>query len=119
MIGSGKYNFPGIRKAGAAGLKAALASTVWGAKIIASPFNKTIDFILEWLSEFLANKGLVIINVGSFYINGEFDQRAFDKAMENGLNQVKNNPNLTEKQKEAIDNEVKKAFRNSVYYSKP
>lgn len=110
MIGTGKYDFPGIRKAGTAGIKALLALTSWGTWIIASPFNPLIDFLLNWISEWLANRGLIIINVGAFYVSGVFDQKSFDSAMEDGLKKA-SAPGLSDKQKKAIDDAVIEAFR--------
>lgn len=110
MIGTGKYNFPGIRKAGAVSLQAVLAGTTWGASLIAGPFRGTVKLLLEWLSELLANKGLLFINVGAVYVNGVFDQDKFDKAFEEGLEKSKA-PGLNSEQKKVIDNEIIKAFR--------
>lgn len=110
MIGSGKYDFPGIRKAGTAGIKALLALTSWGTWLIASPFMPIVDFWLDWISEWLANRGLIMINVASFYIGGKFDQDKFDSAMEEGLKKAKA-PGLTDKQKKVIDDAVIDAFR--------
>lgn len=110
MIGTGKYNFPGIKKAGAFALKAALASTTWGAALIKGPFSGTITLIDEWIAEWLANRGLVIINLGAIYVDGEFSQDKFDKGMEEGIKNAKA-PGLTDAQKKAIDDQVIKAFR--------
>lgn len=108
---TGKYDFKGIQKAGRLGIKAFIASTGWGAKLIASPFVKVLDLLIEWVTNWLANRGLIILNLGSIYISGEFNQSAFDKALDEGLKKVESNPGLSEKQKEIIDNEVKKAAR--------
>lgn len=110
MIKTGKYDFPGIRKAGAAGLRLALASTSWGIALAASPLRKLLDLAAEWAVEWLTNRGLVIFNIGAIYVAGEFDQSKFDKAMEEGLKDAKA-PGLSDKQKKAIDDEVIKAFR--------
>lgn len=114
---TGKYNFPGMRKAGAFAFQAALASTVWGAKILASPFKPAFEKILELISEWMANKGLIVINVGAFIIEGEVDQRAFDKAFDQALEKVKV-PGLSVEEMKAIDYEVIKAFRNFARVSK-
>lgn len=111
MIGTGKYDFPGIRKAGAAALKAVILSTGWGATIIASPFAPLLNQILEYLSEYLANKGLLIINLGAIYVDGEFDQSHFDHAMSEAIEKAKV-PGLSEQKKKEIDDAVIKAFRN-------
>ncbi len=110
MIGAGKYDFPGIRKAGAVALRVVLASTSWGAWLIASPFKRLIDLASEWAVEWLTNRGLIIINLGAIYVNGEFDQAKFDKAIEDGIAKAKV-PGLSEAQKKAIDDEVIKAMR--------
>ncbi len=118
MIGTGKYDFPGIRKAGAAGLKALLASFSWGASVIASPFMPLVDVVLEWFAELLANRGLVILNIGYIYADGMIDQARFDNAMDDALAKVKA-PGLSPEQKRAIDEEVKKAFRAIGRVAKP
>lgn len=110
MIGTGKYDFPGIRKAGTAALKAVVATTGWGAWLIASPFNSVFEVAAGWLSEWLANRGLLIINLGAIYVSGEIDQARFDKAFEEALEKVKL-PGLTDEQKKGIDDEVIEAFR--------
>lgn len=110
MIGSGKYDFPGIRKTARAAVTALIAGTAWGSWILSTPLKLLVDKALEWLAEYLANKGLVLINVGVFYVAGKFDQDAFDSAMDAGLEKAKV-PGLTDEQKRAIDEEVKKAFR--------
>lgn len=110
MIGTGKYDFPGIRKAGTAALTAVVAGTAWGAWIIASPFKPVLDGFTGWLSEWLANRGLLIINLGAIYVAGEIDQAKFDEAFDQALNKAKI-PGLTDKQKKGIDDEVIKAFR--------
>jgi hypothetical protein len=110
VIGTGKYDFPGIRKAAAAGVNLLLAGTSWGAWLIASPFKGVIQYLLEWVLEYFANKGLVLINIGAFYVEGKFEQSAFDTAMNDGLEKAKV-PGLSDAKKKAIDDEVKKAFR--------
>jgi hypothetical protein len=107
---AGKYDFSGIKKAGAAALKAVLVTTSWGAYIIASPFKPLVDIVLKYLVEWLANKGLIIINLAVIYIDGKIDQKEFDKAMNEALEKIKT-PNMTEAEKELIDEKVRKAFR--------
>lgn len=111
MIGTGKYDFPGIRKAGAKALSMVLAGTTWGASILASPFKPVFEYIMGWAIEWLANKGLVIINLAVIYVDGELDQSKFDSSMDEALEKVKI-PGLSEKEKAAIDEKVRNAFRN-------
>jgi hypothetical protein len=98
MIGTGKYNFPGIRKAGIAAINAILAGTTWGAWLIASPFLPLLDYAEGWLVEYLANKGLLIINLGIFYVEGKIDQSRFDSAFDEALKAIQY-PGLTDEQK--------------------
>lgn len=107
----GKYDFPGIKKAGIAAASVILASTGWGAKILASPFKNLFEYLIGYVVEWAANKGLVIINISAIYINGEIDQKRFDDAFDKALETVKI-PGLTDVEKEKIDNEIIKAFRN-------
>ncbi len=118
MIGSGKYDFPGIRKAGAVAITAALATYSWGAWIVTGPLKKAYGLALEWCLGWLANKGLVVLNVGAIYVKGQFDQDAFDNAMEEGLKRV-DKGGLTDAQKKAIDMEVINAFRKFGRISNP
>lgn len=106
----GKYDFPGIKKVGTAALEAVLAGTGWGASILGSPFRPIVRMFLGYAIEWAANKGLVIINLGFIYVEGELDQSRFDKAIDDALEKVKL-PGLSEKEKEQIDNEVREAFR--------
>lgn len=115
MASSGKYNFQGIKKLGAAGLRLALASspyTAWTLK-----FGSITSFFLEWFSNWLANNGLMILNTGADYINGEFDQKRFDEAMDTAVSDIQKKggrENLTAEEKKAIDDEVIKAARKFV-----
>lgn len=111
MIGTGKYDFPGLRRAGSLALKALVAGTSWGGSLLSGPFSSTINLLFEWLAEWLMNRGLILINLGAIYVEGKFDQAAFDKAMDEGLSKAKI-PGLTPAQKKAIDDEIIKAFRN-------
>lgn len=105
-----KYDFPGMKKAGSVAFKALLASTTWGASILAGPLAKLVDPLTGALSEWLANKGLLVVNLGAVVIEGKIDQGRFDRAMEEALERIKIGT-LTEEQKQEIDNEVIEAFR--------
>lgn len=111
MIGTGKYDFPGIRKAATVAINLALAATGWGAWLLASPFRPLVLKIEEWAAEWLANRGLLILNLGAFYVEGVLDQAAFDQAMDEGLEKIKI-PGLSEEEKWAIDEKVVQAMRN-------
>lgn len=117
MIGTGKYDFKGIRKAGALGILALISSTGWGAKLLAGPFKKSFNLLLEFILELLANRGLLLLNIGDIYISGKFKQSDFDKKLETALNSVKAQ-GLTPAEKKAIDDEVIKAFRPFAHFRK-
>ena len=116
---SGKYNFKGIKKTGAAGLRLALASSPATAWILKGGFVTT--FALEFFSNWLANNGLIVMNLGAYYIGGEFDQKAFDTAIDQGLKAVENSGGkLTPEQIKEIDDAVIKAADKALPYgSKP
>lgn len=107
---TGKYDFPGMKKAGAVGLKAVLASFTWGAWLIKSPFSAMLDWVDELLVNYLANKGLIVLNLGADWANGEIDENNFTKAFADGLKQVLlGRDKLTPEQGKAIDDAVIKA----------
>lgn len=107
----GKYDFPGIKKIGTRAASLVLSSTAWGAAILKSPFKPIVEMLMGYLIEWLANKGLVIINLGFIYIDGNLDQSKFDKAFDEALERLKV-PGLPETEKAAIDEKIKNAFRN-------
>jgi hypothetical protein len=107
-----RYDFKGIREKGAAGVMAALATVpqvaIWFAKF---PVLKGIlSFALEAVINLAANFGLLVLNVGTFTVGGKIDQLKFDAVFEEALRKVKY-PGLTKAQKDAIDADVIKAFR--------
>jgi len=106
----GKYDFPGIKKAGTAAIEAVLAGTGWGASLISGPFKPVIKMLIGYGIEWAANKGLVVINLGFIYVDGQIDQSRFDKAIDDALEKVKV-PGLSQKEKDQIDDEVREAFR--------
>lgn len=112
----GKYDFPGLKKQGTRALNLVLLSTAWGAAILKSPFKPIFEMLEGYVIEWLTNKGLIIVNLGAIFIDGELDQKAFDKAFDDALAAAKV-PGLTDKQKESIDAQVIAAFRNFAHVS--
>ena len=110
---TGKYDFKGIKKWGARGLSLALSSTGWGAWLVQTPVVRTlVDTFLEQIVNWLANNGLVVLNIGAISVEGDFDQKAFDSAMEEAFNKiVALDGKMTPEQMKAIDDEVLKAAR--------
>lgn len=119
---TGKYNFPGIQAAGEAGIKAALASTSWGAAFLASVFFKIFapagDALLDEAVNWLANQGLIVLDLGAIVVNGAVDQSLFDQAMDAGITKVEQGRDkITAAQGKAIDDAVIKAARNFIRFN--
>lgn len=114
---SGKYDFPGIKKLNAVGIKAALASWPYTAWILKG--GKLTDLFLEFIGNLLANQGLIIMNVGAVFVEGHFDQQGFDKAIDEGLEKVElGRSKLTPEQGKAIDDAVINAARKFIPYTR-
>lgn len=117
---SGKYDFKGIKKAGAAGLRLAFSAsptTAWLVK-----FPSLTNFILEFLMNWLANKGLVLLNVGANYIEGELDQKQMDNALDKAFSEIKiagGRDKLTAAQIKEMDDATIKAARELIVINKP
>jgi hypothetical protein len=117
---SGKYNFPGIKKLGAANLRGVLALSPYTAWMLKG--GRITDILLEVASNWLANKGLILFNVGAIIIDGELDQSGFDSAMDNAIQEISNKggrDKLTAAEIKAIDDEVIKAARKFIVIGKP
>lgn len=114
---TGKYDFSGIQRFGVKALKIALASTVWGAWLIKSPFIIVIEYAAELLINYLANRGLIILNIGAIYFNGEVDQSRLDQAIESGLERVRlAGGKLSEREIKEIDDAVVRAADTALPY---
>jgi hypothetical protein len=108
-----KYNFPGLKKNGARALEMLLASFSWGASLLKIPIlGSLVHSFLELFVNFLANKGLVFLNITDIVIEGKWDQERFDDAMEKALASVElSHEKLTDEQRKRIDDTVIAAFR--------
>jgi len=111
-----KYDFKGIKKQGASGIKLALASNPsmsWMAK------TPLIGTLLEFGVNWLANNGLIILNIGAIYVNGEVDQALLDRSIDEGYKKIeKLGGVLTPEQMKEIDDEVIKAADRALPYSR-
>lgn len=117
MALSGKYDFKGIKKLGSAGIRAAMATTPYTAWLL--KFGFLLDLGLEFLVNWCANHGLILMNVGAYYVNGELDQKALDNALDNGLRLVEQpGAKLTPQQMKEIDDAVIKAADKALAYGK-
>ncbi len=116
MAISGKYDFKGIKRMGAVGLRGAIASTPSLAWV--NKFGSLTDLVLELLCNWMANNGLILLNTGAFYVNGKLDQKALDSAIDAGLRQIESTPNLTPEQIKEIDDAVIKAADKALPYGR-
>lgn len=92
-------------------IDAILAGTTWGAWLLASPFKPFVGIVRDWLVNYLANNGLIVINIGVNIVDGVVDQKALDKALDDGIRRVtQGRDKLTAAQGKAIDDDVRKAF---------
>lgn len=124
MSVTGKYNFPGIQKAGVAAIEAILAATTWGAALLASPFvaffRPAEEYLLGLIINKLANQGLIVLNLGAIYVNGEIDQGLLDKALDEGIKKVElGRDKLSAAEGKAIDDEVIKEARRDIDFGAP
>lgn len=119
MASSGKYDFQGLKKLGAAGLRLALAASPYTSWVLAG--GPVTDFFLEWFSNWLANNGLMILDTGADIINGAIDQKEFDDAMDDAIKEITHAggaASLTPEQKKEIDDKVIAAGRKFVVIGK-
>lgn len=117
---SGKYNFKGIKKTGGAGLKVALSLSPWTSWLLS--FGSLLDLALELFSNWLANRGLIILNIGVDAITSNQGQKGFDDAMDEAFRQITNAggvENLTPEQIKELDDAIIKATRKLVVIGKP
>lgn len=115
---TGKYDFKGIKKFGAKGLALALASTTWASWLFTPFLSPITDFILQQFVNWMANSGLMVINIGAIIVNGELDEKGFNNAFNEGLQRVQIG-GLTPEQKKEIDDKVIAAARAFLPYNKP
>lgn len=97
-------------------IRAALASSPIGA-VLNGPLGGTFGLLLEWLNEWLANRGIILLNIGAFKINGHFDQGAFDRAMDEGLAKIESGETLSPEEMREIDERVKEIVRRFIPYN--
>lgn len=111
---TGKYNFKGIKKMGSAGIRIALLSspqTAWMTKI------PLLDLWIGLAVNWLANNGLILLNIGAIIVNGEVDQKLLDRALENGIKEVENQgAKLSPERAKEIDDAVIRAADRALPY---
>lgn len=108
---TGRYDFKGIQKLVSVGINAFLATTAWGAWLLASPFKVVLQAMEDAAINFLTNRGLIILNVGAITIDGNVDQTKLDAALNDAFSKLQQGRDkLTPAQGKAIDDEVRDAF---------
>lgn len=114
MAITGKYDLKGMQKYGTRAIKAALSSSPVGS------FLSKVG-LLGWagdlLTNWMANNGLVVMNIVANYVNGELDQKALDKSIDDGLARVEQG-NVSPEEGEKIDEQVRKAARRFIPFGK-
>lgn len=108
---TGRYNFPGIQKAMGATIDALLATTSWGLWLLTSPFKPVITMLENLVVNYLANKGIILINIGVNIVDGVLDQKALDEALDDGIKRVmQGRDKISPEEGKAIDDKVREAF---------
>lgn len=105
-----KHDFKGIKKVGATVLLGVIASSPFS--FLATGFlGRVTTFFLEKIVNVLANKGLIILNVGAMHFKTEAEAKAYVAGMELALKKVSESEGrLTPEQVKEIDDEVIKVF---------
>ncbi len=110
---TGRYDFKGIQRAARVAIDAILAGTSWGAWILASPFKPVIGAAEDLITNYLANQGLIILNIGAVIIDGAVDQAKLDAALSAGILKVRQGRDkITPTEGAKIDADVVQAFDN-------
>lgn len=118
----GKYDFDGIKTKGAKAVELLLsvAFPPFAAVMRIPVVGSIIDFIIQFIVRWLANHGLIILNVGAYIAEGYFDQKAFDQALDDGIRKVLEAKGvLTPDEAEAIDAQVENAANKFLPYNRP
>lgn len=112
---TGKYKFDGISNGSAAALIAALSANPSTAFLPKIPFFR---ISVTLLFNLMANQGLVVMNLGGYYVNGVLDEKGLKNAIESGIIQVDGRDDLTQEEKDKIDDQVIKAARKALPYGR-
>lgn len=108
---TGRYDFKGIQKAARVAIDAGLAATGWGLWLIKSPLKGIVNIVEDLIVNWLANRGLILLNLGAIYVEGVFDQSAFDRAIDEGIQRVQQGrENISPAEGQKIDDAVRDAF---------
>lgn len=109
---TGKYDFPGFKELGRDGGRALFLSTPW-LSWVPGPIR---DLFTRALAEWLANKGLVLVNGLAYEIGGSIDSNKLASALSGGITRV--DAGVTPEEGEAIDNAVMEAADDAIPYGR-
>lgn len=116
---TGKYNFKGIKSASALTVFTAFAASPFLSWTTNGLVGRLTILLLEAGCNWLANKGLVILNVGHDYLKGHIDQAGLESAMKAAIKRVhETKTKLTPEEVKAIDDEVIAAFDKFAVHTK-
>lgn len=108
---TGRYSFTGIQRAASVGINALLATTGWGAWLLASPFRIVLDTVEGLAVNWLTNRGLIIFNVGDVLVNGVVNEEKLSATLDSAFDQMKvGRDKITPAQGAKIDAETDAAF---------
>jgi hypothetical protein len=108
---TGRYDFKGFQRAVGLLIDGLLAGTSWGAWLLASPFKPLLEIAKNLIINWIANHGLIVLNVGANIIDGKIDQSVLDAAVDAALEKLKiGRDKITPEAGKAIDDDVRKAF---------
>lgn len=114
MAITGKYKFDGISKGSSTIIRAALLESPFGALFRIPFFQTLLEMFLNWM----ANKGLVVMNLGAYKVGNYVDAKALSKAMEDGWAIVDSGKKLTPEEIKRIDDAVIKAANKALPYGR-
>lgn len=108
---TGKYKFEGIQEFGADTIQTAFA----GSPFLKFPF---VNAILKLLLNLLANKGLVVANLGAYKLTNWKDGKVLNAALENGIQESESGKVLSPADIKRIDDDVIAAARKALPYGR-
>lgn len=108
---TGRYDFKGIQKAARLIINGVISGTGWGAALLAGPFKPLVIMFENAMTNWLTNRGLIIINIGAVLVNGVVNQVKLDNALDSAFEKLKvGRDKITPQAGAKIDEETDAAF---------
>lgn len=111
---TGKYKFSGIQKTGSAFIRAALLNTPFAWIVKVPFFNAILEVALNWM----AGKGLIVLNLSAYKVGDMIDGAALEQAIEVGIADAESGRKLTPEEIKRIDDDVIKAANKALPYGR-